>query len=180
MKRVFLHSKRVFAKHWFIIGIAWAFSFIFGIGMFLILLIWSLNFNEDPVDVKDILNNFTEEELDMVLAETVDEKVSDEEYRDVLARYQSYFCPKKIDYMTIWQGSENNTDSYILFYEIKKDNENIDWGKVRESILSQLNKYSVQTIHLARSNKDIIFRYTSRKTGEYFDIVISNKELMAA
>jgi hypothetical protein len=180
MKRVFLHSKRVFAKHWFIIGIAWAFSFIFGIGMFLILLIWSLNFNEDPVDVKDILNNFTEEELDMVLAETVDENVSDEEYLDVLARYQSYFCPKKIDYMTIWQGSENNTDSYILFYEIKKEYDNIDWEKVRETILSQLNRNSVHTIRLIRSNKDMIFRYTSRETGEHFDIVISNKELMAA
>lgn len=180
MKRVFLHSKRVFAKHWFIICIAWAVSFIFGIGMFLILLIWSLNFKEDPIDVKDILNNFTEEELDMVLAETVDENISDEEYLQTLARYQSYFCPKKVDYMTIWQGTENTNESYILFYEVKKDYENIDQEKVRENILSQLNRNSVQTIRLARSNKNMIFRYTSRETGEHFDIVISNKELMAA
>ena len=116
----------------------------------------------------------------MVLAETVDENISDEEYLQTLARYQTYFCPKKVDYMTIWQGSENTNESYILFYEVKKDYGIIDQEKVRENILSQLNRNSVQTIRLARSNKNMIFRYTSRETSEHFDIVISNKELMAA
>ena len=75
MKRVFLHSKRVIGNHWFIICLAGAISFVFGIGLFLIFLAYSLYFKEDPVDVNDVMNNFTEEELNTVLAETVDESV---------------------------------------------------------------------------------------------------------
>ena len=83
-------------------------------------------FTEDPVDVKDVLNNFTEEELGIVLSETVDENVSDDEYLSLLARYQSYFCPKKLDHLTTWVGSENTKDAYILYYEIKNDFDNIN------------------------------------------------------
>ena len=180
MKRVFLHSKKVIANHWFIIAIAWAVSFVFGIIAFLAFLIYSLTFSEDPVDVKDIMNNFSEEELNIVLAETVDESISDEEYLQKLASYQCYFCPKKVDSITMWNGSEVTNDSYIMYYEVKKNFENIIPEKLREVILSQIDKYSVQSIRLARSHRNLVFRYTSRKTGENLDIVISNQELMAA
>ena len=76
MKRVFLHSKRVIGNHWFIICIAGAISFVFGIGLFLIFLAYSLYFKADPVDVNDLMDNFTEEELNIALAETVDETVT--------------------------------------------------------------------------------------------------------
>ena len=79
MKRVFLHSKKVIANHWFIICIAGAISFIFGIGMFLILLLWSMAFSQDPVDVNDVMETFSERELEIVLADTIDESVSDDE-----------------------------------------------------------------------------------------------------
>ena len=180
MKRVILHSKKVIAKHWFIILIAGAISFIIGIGMFLFLLIISLIFSQDPVDVNDLLNNFTEDELDIVLADTVNENVSDEEYLTLMARYQSYFCPKKIDYLTTWVGSESTRDSYILYYEVKRDFETINQEVLRKNILSQINTNSVQVIRIARSRKNMIFRYTDRKTYESFDIVIGNMELMAA
>jgi len=180
MKRVFLHSKKVIANHWFIILIAWAISFILGIGMFLVFLIFSLAFSEDPVDVNDILNVFTEEELDTILSETVDENVSDEEYLKLLARYQSYFCPKKVDKLTTWEGSESTKDSFILFYKIKKEIEGFDARVLKENILKSINPNSVQAIRLARSNKNMIFRYTYSTTGESFDIIISNQELMAA
>lgn len=180
MKRVILHSKKVITKHWFIILIAGAISFIIGIGMFLFLLIISLIFSQDPVDVNDLLNNFTEDELDIVLADTVNENVSDEEYLTLMARYQSYFCPKKIDYLTTWVGSESTRDSYILYYEVKRDFETINQEVLRKNILSQINTNSVQVIRIARSRKNMIFRYTDRKTYESFDIVIGNMELMAA
>ena len=180
MKRVFLHSKKVIANHWFIIFIAGAISFILGIGMFLLLLIWSMAFTQDPVDVDDVMDNFSERELEIVLAETIVESVSDEEYLSTLARYQSYFCPKKLDYLTTWVGSVYTGDSYVLNYEIKRDIEAINQETLRENILAQINKNSVQVIRLVRSCKNMIFRYTDRKTYESFDIVIGNMELMAA
>lgn len=180
MKRLFLHSKNVFRNHWFIICIAWAVSFILGIGLFILLLAYSLAFKEDPVDVNDILNTFTEEELGIVLDETVDENISDEDYLTLLARYQSYFCPKKVDYMTMWMGSEVTDTSYIMYYEVKKNFEAIDQIVLRENILSQINRNSVQAIRIARSHMNMVFKYTDRKTCESFDIVISNQELMAA
>ena len=180
MKRVFLHSKKVIANHWFIIFIAGAISFILGIGMFLLLLIWSMTFTQDPVDVNDVMDTFSEKELEIVLAETIDESVSDEEYLSTLAKYQSYFCPKKLDYLTTWVGSVYTGDSYVLNYEVKRDIEAINQEALRENILAQINKNSVQVIRLARSRKNMIFRYTDRKTYESFDIVIGNMELMAA
>lgn len=180
MKRVFLHSKKVFGNHWFIICIAGSVSFVFGIGLFLIFLVYSLYFKEDPIDVNDLMNNFTEEELNIALAETVDENVSDEEYLQILARYQSYFCPKKVDEITKWVGSEVNSDSYTMYYEVSKNYEAVDHDKLKQSILSQINKYSVQTTRVARSHRNLVFRYTSRKSGEFFDIVVNNRELKAA
>lgn len=180
MKRLFLHSKNVFRNHWFIICIAGAISFIFGIGAFFLLLAYSLAFKEDPVDVNDILNTFTEEELEIVLSETVDENVSDDEYLALLARYQSYFCPKKIDHLTTWVGSEYRNDAYTLYYEVKKDFNGIDHEVLRKNILASINKKSVHAIRLARSQKNMVFRYTDCKTNESLDVVITNKELMAA
>lgn len=180
MKRVFLHSKKVIGNHWFIICIAGAVSFVFGIGMFILLLAYSLAFKEDPIDVNDVMNSFTERELGIILDETVDENVTDDEYLSLLARYQSYFCPKKIDYMTTWMGSEATETSYTMFYEIKKNFDFVDKNVLRESILSHINRNSVQAIRIARSHKNMVFRYTDRKTYESFDLVITNKELMAA
>ncbi len=180
MKRLFLHSKSVISNHWFIIVITGAISIILGIGMFLILLIWSMVFKQDPVDVKDVMNNFSERELEIVLAETIDESVTDEEYFSTLARYQSYLCPKKLDYLTIWMGSVYTGDSYVLKYEVKRHFEDINQETLRENLLAHINKNSVHVIRLARSHKKMIFRYTDRKTFQSFDIVIDNMELVAA
>ena len=143
MKRVLLHSKKVISNHWFIILIAGAISFIIGIGMFLLLLIWSMTFTQDPIDVNDLMDNFTEREMEIVLAETIDESVSDEEYLSTLAKYQSYFCPKKVDYLTLWTGSIYTGKSYILYYEVKKRFEEIDRNILKENILTHINKNSV-------------------------------------
>ena len=178
MKRVFLHSKKVIANHWFIILIAWAISFILGIGMFLVFLIFSLAFSEDPVDVNEILNVFTEEELEIIFAEKVDEKVSDEEYLSLAARYQCYVCPKKLDKLTTWVGSENYKDSYVYQYEVNDKNiEFHDTDKQKELIKNSINKNNVQTLRLISSGKDVIFRYTYRNAGTVEDVVFTHEEL---
>lgn len=180
MKRVFLHSKRVFQNHWFIIVIAWAVSFVFGIAAFLLFLIYSMNFKDDPVDVNDILNNFTEEELAIILSDTIDENVSDDEYLQLQAKYQSQFCPKKVDHITTWMGSVVSGSAYIMYYEIKKNYQAIDKDVLRNNILTQINRGNVLTIRLARSHRNMVLRYTDSKSGDYFDIVIDNNELKAA
>lgn len=179
MKRVILHSKKVIRNHWFIICIAGAVSFIFGIIAFLAFLIYSMNFKEDPVDVNDIMKEFTEEELGIVLADTMDENVSDEEYFTLLARYQSYFCPKKVDRVTTWVGSEVTEDSYIMSYEIKKEIEGFSADVLKDNILKEINPNCVQTIRLVRSGKNMVFRYTNTSTYDSFDIVITPNDLKA-
>lgn len=179
MKRVILHSKKVIRNHWFIICIAGAVSFIFGIIAFLAFLIYSMNFTEDPVDVNDIMKEFTEEELGIVLADTMDENVSDEEYFTLLARYQSYFCPKKVDRVTTWVGSEVTEDSYIMSYEIKKEIEGFSADVLKDNILKEINPNCVQTIRLVRSGKNMVFRYTNTSTYDSFDIVITPNDLKA-
>ena len=179
MKRVILHSKKVIRNHWFIICIAGAVSFVYGIIAFLAFLIYSMNFTEDPVDVNDIMKEFTEEELGIGLADTMDENVSDEEYFTLLARYQSYFCPKKVDRVTTWVGSEVTEDSYIMSYEIKKEIEGFSADVLKDNILKEINPNCVQTIRLVRSGKNMVFRYTYTNTYESFDIVITPNDLKA-
>lgn len=179
MKRVILHSKKVIRNHWFIICIAGAVSFVYGIIAFLAFLIYSMNFTEDPVDVNDIMKEFTEEELGIVLADTMDENVSDEEYFTLLARYQSYFCPKKVDRVTTWVGSKVTEDSYIMSYEIKKEIEGFSADVLKDNILKEINPNCVQTIRLVRSGKNMVFRYTNTSTYDSFDIVITPNDLKA-
>ena len=179
MKRVILHSKKVIRNHWFIICIAGAVSFVYGIIAFLAFLIYSMNFTDDPVDVNEIMEEFSEEELGIVLADTMDENVSDEEYFTLLARYQSFFCPKKVDRVTTWVGSEVTKDSYIMSYEIKKEIEGFSADVLKDNILKEINPNCVQTIRLVRSGKNMVFRYTNTNTYESFDIVITPNDLKA-
>lgn len=180
MKRVILHSKKVIVNHWFIILLACAVSFVIGILVFLAFLLYSLGFTEDPVDVDDVLNEFTEDELTIILAEEMDVNVSDDEYLNLLARYQSYFCPKKIDYLTTWIGSENTNEAYIMTYDIKKEIDGFDVNAQKEKIRNSINPNCIQSIRLVRSNKNMVFRYTNTNTGKTFDIVVTSNELKAA
>lgn len=177
MKRLFLHIKRIFKKFWFIIFFMSAISLVFGLALVIVMTIISLLFFDDPVDVDAILDNFTERELEIILSEEVDESVADEEYLELLARYQSYFCPKKIDPITIWTVSRVTTDSFIYEYELKKRIDGFSVEKLRKDILGRINKNSVDILRLVRTNRNMIFRYTYRDNYETFDIVISTEEL---
>ena len=119
MKRLVLHVKRLFRKFWFLIFFAWAISFVYGIALIIILTIISMLFFSDPVDVKGILENFTDEQLEIIFNEEDDENVSDDDYFTILARYQTFLCPKKLDKITTWVGSEVNDEAYIQRYELK-------------------------------------------------------------
>ena len=177
MKRIYLHIKRLFKKFWFIIFFAFAISIVHGIALLVIMLTLSMLFFSDPVDVDAILDNFTKEELDIIFAETVDENVSDDDYLNLLARYQTFFCPKKCDSVTIWTGSMVTKQAYIYEYELKKDVEVFDKKTQKERIMRQINLNCVHVKRLLSSNRNMIFRYTYRNTGEILDIVINTDEL---
>ena len=179
MRRVYLHVKRLFKRDWFIILIVSSISFVYGIGLVIVMTIISMAFFKDPVDIDAILENFTDEELEMIQAEYLDENVTDEEYLTTMAKYQSYMSPKKIDYLTTRIGAESTNESYILIYEVKRKIESVSENSLKESILANINKSCVLTQRIVRSNKNMIFRYTYRNTENSFDIVISNDELKA-
>lgn len=179
MKRVILHSKKVFGNHWFIILVASSISIFIGIGLFFLFLIYSLIFTQDPISVNDILNSFTEEELAIIFNDKVDEKVNDDEYLSLVARYQSYVCDnKKIDEITTWVGSAVNKEAFIYLYELNdKRIEGFDIDKQKEGIRNSLDKNNVQTSRIINSGRSLIFRYTFKYSGEINDVIFSNEEL---
>lgn len=177
MKRAFSHIKRLFRKFWFFLFFAFAISPIMGLGVLIIATALSMALFSDPVDVNAILDNFTEEELDIILAESVDENVSDDDYLNLLARYQTYFCPKKFDSVTVWTGSMVSKGAYIYEYELKKDVETFDKVTLKARIMAQIDLNCVQVKRLLSSNRNMIFRYTYRNTGETLEIVINTDEL---
>ena len=95
MKKLFLHIKRLFRKFWFVIFLAFAISFVFGLGLLAVMTIISMVFFDNIVDVDSILENFTEEQLNIIFAEKVDENVTDDDYFTILARYQTIFVQRK-------------------------------------------------------------------------------------
>jgi hypothetical protein len=136
----------------------------------------SMLFFDNIVDVDAVLENFTEEQLAIIFSEEMDESVCDDDYLTLLARYQSYFCPKKIDRGTIWTCSMVTENAYIFSYELKH-NEPISEKQQKERIFSQINTNSLHVKRLVNSNRSLVFRYTYRQTGETIDIVFSTDEL---
>ena len=176
MKRLVLHVKRLFRKFWFIIFLSFAISWLSGFLVLGLMIVISMLFFSDPVDVKGILENFTEEQLEIIFAEDVDEDVSDDDYFTILARYQTYLCPKKADRITTWICSEVTDAAYVQKYELKT-NENISKEVLKQNLLANINKNSVASKRAVRSNRSLNFTYTYRNTGESFTIVITPDEL---
>ncbi len=177
MKKLFLHIKRLFRKFWFFIFLVSAISLPLGVVLLIVMTVISMLFFSDPVDINAILDEFTERELEIILSEKMDESVSDDEYLQLIARYQSFFCPKKLDYITTWTDSKVTDDSYIYEYELKKTTDSFNQAKMKKDILSRINKKGVHARRLVTSNRNMVFRYTCKNTGESFDIVITTDEL---
>lgn len=176
MKKLFLHIKRLFRKFWFVILLISAISLIHGLIALVVMTIISLLFFDNIVDVDAILENFTEEQLGIILSEEMDENVTDDDYLTLLARYQSFFCPKKIERTTIWTSSEVTDNAYIFNYELK-GNEPIAIEEQKKRIFAQINTNGVHVKRLVNSNRSLVFRYTYRQTGDTVEIVFSTDEL---
>lgn len=177
MRRVFSHIKRLFRKFWFFLFFAFAISPIIGLGVLIIASVLSMALFNDPIDAKDPADYFTEEELRMIQS---DEEVDDEEYLTLLAKYQSYECPVKVDQITTWTSSEVTKDSYIYNYEINYRCHiygNIDMVVVKNSILSQIDKKGINVQRILATNRNIIYRYWNRQSETYEDVVLSIDEL---
>lgn len=183
MKRVFLHFKRLLKKIGFILFFAFAISPFIGLGLLILSMAISMLLFKDPVDleseVEELLNYFTEEELEIIFAEKVDENVSDDDYLSLVAKYQSYVCDKKkIDEITTWTGSVVNKEAFIYLYELNdKKVEGFDIDKQKEAIRKSISKDHVQTYRIINSGRGLIFRYTYRYSGQTMDVVFSNEEL---
>jgi hypothetical protein len=176
MKKLFLHIKRLFRKFWFVIFFAFAVSLVHGLIALVVMTIISMLFFDNIVDVDAILENFTDEQLEIILSEEMDENVSDDDYLTLLARYQSFFCPKKIDRGTIWTCSMVTNDAYIYSYELK-GNEPISVEELKKKIFAQINTNGVHVKRLVNSNRQLVFRYTYRQTGEAVEIVFTTDDL---
>ena len=176
MKRLVLHVKRLFRKFWFIIFVVSAISLVFGLGLVVIMTILSMLFFSDPVDIKGILKSFTDEELEIILSDKDYENVSDDDYFTLLARYQTFLCPKKVDRITTWICSEVTDGAYIQKYELK-NNPELSTEMLKQNILASINKNSVAAKRAVRSNRSLNFEYTNRNTGESFTIVITTDDL---
>ena len=84
MKRVIAHFTRLVKKVGFILFFAFAISPIAGLVLLILSMTISMLLFKDPVDVEseveELLNHFTEEELEIIFSEKIDEKVSDDDY----------------------------------------------------------------------------------------------------
>ena len=176
MKKLFLHIKRLFRKFWFVIFFASAISIVFGIILLIVMTAISMLFFDNIVDVDAILENFTEEQLEIIFSEEMDENVTDDDYLTLLASYQSFFCPRKIDRRTIWTSSVVTDDAYILCYELK-GTKPISLEQQKKMILDQINTDGVQVKRLVNSNRNLVFSYTYRQTDETVEIVFTTDEL---
>ena len=177
MKRVFSHIKRLFRKFWFFLFFAFAISPIMGLGVLIIATVLSMALFSDPVDAKDPADYFTEEELRKIQSE---EDVDDEEYLSLLAKYQSYECPVKVDQITTWTSSEVTKDSFICNYEINDRWHRygeIDMNVVKSNILAQIDKKGINVQRIIATNRNMIYRYWNRQSETFEDIVLSIDEL---
>lgn len=177
MKKIFLHFCRLYAKFWFLLIIPSIASPFLGIGISIIALIISLVFFDDPVEEKDPLDYFTEDELRRM--ETEDD-VDDEEYLTLLAKYMSYKCPKKIDSITTWKSSEVTKESFIYNYEVN-DKWHIygeaDPDILKSNIIAGIDKASDVVQRVIATNKNMIFRYRNLQTDKVDDVILSTDEL---
>ena len=177
MKKFFYHLSRVFSKHWFIIIITSTISGIVGLVVLILMTAWSMAFSDEPVEEKDINDYFTEEELRFINS---DEAADDETYLTLLAKYQTYECPKKVDPITTWTSSELTKDSFICHYEINdrwRKYGKIDMNVVKQNILDSIDKGGYKVQRIVATNRNMIFRYWNCQEQSYSDVVLSNEEL---
>lgn len=176
MKRVFYHIKRLFRKFWFILMIAFAISPIMGLGVLIIATVVSMTLFSDPVEAKDPSDYFTEDELRMLQSGEVEDV---EEFLALLAKYQTFECPVKVDNITTWTSSQLTKEAFILNYEIndRRNRYVIDMNVAKSRALAKLDKENENVKRLVATNRSMIYRYWNRQTDAVEDVVLSTDEL---
>ena len=177
MKKVFYHITRVFSKCWFIILLACTISPIIGLGVLILFTIISMVLSSEPVEEKNIDDYFTDEDMKkMDKAEELD----DDEYLTLVAKFQTYQCPKKVDQITTWTSSELTKDAYVYNYEIFDK-----WHKygelnlmdLKNRILAGIDKQNVNIQRIIASNRNLVFRYRNYQKNTIDDVVLTTNEL---
>ena len=177
MKKVIYHITRVFSKCWFIILLACTISPIVGLGVLILFTIISMVFSSEPVEEKNIDDYFTDEDMKkMDKAEELD----DDEYLTLVAKFQTYQCPKKVDQITTWTSSELTKDAYVYNYEIFDK-----WHKygelnlmdLKNRILAGIDKQNVNIQRIIASNRNLVFRYRNYQKNTIDDVVLTTNEL---
>lgn len=177
MKKVIYHITRVFSKCWFIILLACTISPIIGLGVLILFTIISMVLSSEPVEEKNIDDYFTDEDMKkMDKAEELD----DDEYLTLVAKFQTYQCPKKVDQITTWTSSELTKDAYVYNYEIFDK-----WHKygelnlmdLKNRILAGIDKQNVNIQRIIASNRNLVFRYRNYQKNTIDDVVLTTNEL---
>lgn len=178
MGKVIQHAKRVFKYFWILIVFLGAIQIFFGLGAFVLLLIISLMFFDNFPEEKKPEDYFTDEEWRIIHSDEASQ--DDEEYLSLLARFQTYECPIKVDEITTWTSSELTKESFICHYEINDKRGKygvIDMAKVKKDILDSIDKEGYKVQRIVATNRNMIFRYWNRQTETSEDIVLSTDEL---
>jgi hypothetical protein len=140
-------------------------------------LIISMVFFNNFIEDKTPEDYFTEDEWRKI---HTGESVDIEEYLILLAKYQTYECPVKVDKITTWTSSEVTSDSFICNYEINDRWHRygeIDMNVVKSNILAQIDKKGINVQRIVATNRNMIFRYRNYRTGTIEDVILSNEEL---
>ena len=177
MKQIIYHLTRGFAKCWFIILIACTISPIVGLGVLILFTIISMVFSSEPVEEKNIDDYFTDEDMKkMDKAEELD----DDEYLTLVAKFQTYQCPKKVDPITTWTSSELTKDAYVYNYEINDKKHMyrlLDMNDLKNQILSKIDKQNDKIQRIIASNRNLVFRYRNYQKNTIDDVVLTANEL---
>jgi hypothetical protein len=177
MKKVFYHITRVFSKCWFIILLACTISPIVGLGVLILFTIISMVFSSEPVEEKNIDDYFTDEDMKkMDKAEELD----DDEYLTLVAKFQTYQCPKKVDPITTWTSSELTKDAYVYNYEINDKKHMyrlLDMNDLKNQILSRIDKQNDKIQRIIATNRNLVFRYRNYQKNTIEDVVLTTNEL---
>lgn len=177
MKQIIYHLTRVFAKCWFIILLACTISPIVGLGVLILFTIISMVFSSEPVEEKNIDDYFTDEDMKkMDKAEELD----DDEYLTLVAKFQTYQCPKKVDPITTWTSSELTKDAYVYNYEINDKKHMyrlLDMNDLKNQILSKIDKQNDKIQRIIASNRNLVFRYRNYQKNTIDDVVLTANEL---
>ncbi len=178
MGNVVQHAKRVFRKFWILIIILGVIQIFFGLGAFIVLLVISMMFFDNFPEEKKPEDYYTEEEWCKIHSNEASQ--DDEEYLSLLARFQTYECPVKVDAITTWTSSELTKESFICHYEVNDKRGKygeIEMEKVRKDILDSIDKDGYKVQRIVATNRNMIFRYYNVQTETVEDIVLSTDEL---